>query len=594
MKQKNYILKIIPLQPLPSQAPDFFLYFCNKNYPINRGSLVKINFNKKDIFGYVYDFRPLEETKLFIKKLDYQLKPIKEIISPKIIFTDIQEKLAFKISRIYNLSLAHAFYLFLKFYINVNNPSIDNHFLTADLKNQKQKTTQQKFSLEILTRLDWEKILTAIDKKKVLLIFPSKEECEIYYPKIKDKISDLIYLKNLKNFNNYLQEIISPEKKIFLGNKNIIFLPWQNLDLIIVFNQGSLFYKEFFKTPKINYLELIEDLAKLMNCRLIYIDHFLSLSLYLKFKNLPYPQLNFNNFENISDLLKLINNNQTNKIFILQKNLGQRLICLKCYYQFQCPQCHHYLTVFENNLFCSFCFKSQPLTNLCPQCQSSEYLSIKGIGAQFIKKLLINNHFHFYEINNENDLKKFKKIKNQNGSHYIVLGNWHVLNLETDNSFFINFDKGFFSENLFLKEIYLRLAYNLYKTSKNLFIHTHLNEEKLNEIKEGLIIESILKERQLNYLPPFCYQIKLIARLSDLQKLNYRLISLKEELKKRVKDLNLKQPILISGPFLERILKIKKRYQMYLTLKTKQRFNLKKLLNNITLFEELRFDDYDL
>lgn len=570
--ERNYIIKVIPIQPLPPNSPDYFLYFYNEKIKV--GSLVKIDFQKKEQIGYVLDLEQVRDLKYFIKNLDYQIKPIKKVLTENTPLTEYQKKLAFKLSRRYYLSLSHAFYLFLNFYKNFNF----NFSLPDKIINKKEN-----FSLIVKNEFPFE----LIKNKKTLIICPTLADSEIWYSKLKNNIENLIYLKDLKNIPRYLNDILSNEKNVFIGNKKIIFLPWVNIEVIVVIKEGSLFYREFFKIPKINYLEIIEDYAKLFKCKLVYVDNFYSLNIYLNQKNISLPQLDFSTFKDFSSLIRLINPKTTNKIFILQKSLGRKLICLNCYYQFECSHCGSYLTIFEDKLFCYQCHKDYPLINICPNCQKND-LSIKSIGKQWLRNFLINKGFQVYEINQKRDLKKINK-KIENGC--IILGDWHILHLPTANSFFINFDIGFFSENIFLKEKYIRLAHCLKETSKNLFFHSRLNTQLLEKIRAGLIIKDIIEERAINKLPPFYYQIKIVSRLSNLQELNRRLINLKEELKKRI--LFEKEEIEITGPFLERIFKIKKRYQMYLLIKSKNYLNLKKLLENLKYFEEIKFDDYD-
>ncbi|MCS7183792.1 MAG: hypothetical protein NZ866_00380 [Patescibacteria group bacterium] len=570
MEQKNYILKVVPLQPLPPQTPDFFLYFSGKK--ISHGSLVKIEIRKKEKIGYVWKTNHISEVKYLIKNLDYQIKGIKDVITEKDIFSEIQKKIAYKISRRYYLSLSSALSLFFNFsktYINFNLP-------------QKINVVNRKFKLEIWKRINWEKL----NNKKVIIILPTQREADNFYFQNKDKKVNLIYLKNLKNLKSYIDLIVSPEKNIFLGSKKIIFLPWQNIDKIIVLKEGSPLYREFFKNPKINYLEIIEDLAKLLKCYLIYSDDFYTLSVYLKFPQLKYPKVEFTPFQSINQLKKIIQeDNRLTKIFILQKNLAQRLICSNCFYKFDCQNCQNYLTVYENNLFCPQCHKNYPFPALCPKCQNSN-LIIKEIGKEWLKKFLNNQKINFFEIQSESQFKKFKQFKNKKG---VIIGSWLILNIFSPKTIFMNFDKAFFSDNLVLKEKYLHLLYLLKNSSAQLFLQTKLNQEILNKIKNGIIIKELIEERRLNKLPPFYSKVKLISRLSNLQELNRRLLSLKDLLKKRI--LLSKKEVEITGPFLERISRIKKRYQMYLQLKSKNFIDLKNLLEGVSCLEEINFDD---
>ncbi|GIW65876.1 MAG: hypothetical protein KatS3mg094_395 [Candidatus Parcubacteria bacterium] len=573
MEQKNYILKIIPIQPLPPNSPDFFLYF--SPIKVENGSLVEINFRGKNIPGYTWDSRKISEVKFIIKNLDYQIKPIKNILIEKDILLDYQKKLAFKISRYYYLSLAYSFYLFLKYYKKCNLINLKEKLN----KNYSQfENINRRFEINFYQELTID-LINEINKYRSLIIFPVKHQANNFYFNFKNKIPKLIYLNDITKNSDY---IFSNENYTFLGSKNIIFLPLINIEKIFVFNEGSIFYNEFFKTPKINYLELIESYAKLSKCSLNYIDNFYSLKSYIKFPKLSHPKINFISFADISYLTKI---NGIKKVFVFQKNIGQKLFCLDCHYRFECQKCKNYLTIIDDSLFCNKCLIYYSITK-CPRCQGDR-LYIKKIGKEFIKKYLSNHNLRFFDIESELDLKKIKNSKNND---YFIIGNWQILDIPTDYSFFINFDVSFLSENIFLKEKYLRIIKQLENSSKKVFVHTRLDKKFLNKIKEGIIIKDIIKERELNYLPPFCYQIKLISRLTNLESLNYRLINIKEKLKVKIKNNEIK----ILGPFLERFLKVNKRYQMYLLLKSKKRINVKEILNGIEYIEKVEFDDYDI
>ncbi|GIW66257.1 MAG: hypothetical protein KatS3mg095_0155 [Candidatus Parcubacteria bacterium] len=579
MKQNNYILKVIPLQPLLPNSPDFFIYFSSKK--VKNGSLVEIDFKGKNTIGYVLNSQKLSEVKFLIKRLNYQIKSIKKVLIDKSTLTDYQKKIAFKISRYYYLSLSHSFYLFLKFY---KKNKISTLFKKIDIESSFQQT-KGKFRVSILKKFNF----SLIENNRCLIIFPLKQQADSFYFNFKNKIPNLIYLnlEKINNFEKYLDCLFSNKNYIFLGNKNIIFLPINNLDKIIVFNEGSIFYNEFFKIPKINYLEIIEIYAKLLKCQLIYIDDFLSLRTYLKFRILSYPKINFETFQRIEDLIKISPKEGLKKIFIFQKNIGQKLSCLDCYYNFECEKCRNYLTILEDSLFCNQCLLYKPLITYCPRC-NSENLFIKKIGKEFIKKILLNNGFNFLDIAKDQDIKKI----NKNTKDCFIIGSWQILNIPSEYVFFINFDIAFFSDNLFLKEKYLRLLKHLENYSKKIFVHTSLSKNFIDKIRQGQFIEDIIQERKFNYVPPFCYQVKLISRLSDLEKLNFRLLTLKERLKNKINKES--SEIKILGPFLERYLKVKKRYQMYILLKSKKRINLKKLLEDEKYIEEIKFDDYDI
>jgi primosomal protein N' len=52
-------------------------------------------------------------------------------------------------------------------------------------------------------------------------------------------------LPQRKAFFSLLEKIINDNNEIFIGTKNSIFLPWQNLEKIIVYDEVRFFIKNF-------------------------------------------------------------------------------------------------------------------------------------------------------------------------------------------------------------------------------------------------------------------------------------------------------------------------------------------------------------
>ena len=575
---KISILKIIPIEELPFNSPDYFIYF--STFEVNKGAIIKCTLKNKEIYGYVYEKLDFKKTKKILKEVDYQIKNIEEVYLKDNFISNIQEDLAIWISRNYGISLAHAFYFFLNYFKKIKDfspPSLEKG---------------GKFKKIYLKDLD----KNLLNEKPLLILTPTEAYAKYVYEKLKEEIIEDLILLDLdakkEKFNEFINLILKKEEKIYIGSKNSIFLPWQKLKSIIVYKEGDIFYKEYFKIPYFNYINIIEKFSKLLKTKLILIDQFPSLKTVIDFNiEKPIEKINFERFFSIFEINQILEKYRTVKIFVPTKLTARRLICAICFYEFQCPKCNYPLNIYENTAFCRICFKNYKIENKCPNCESNDLL-VKGIGANWLRKYLEKNGYFVYMINKEEDIKNFLKANYRN---YILIGSLYLLNPflpKTDAGIFINFDFSIHSSNPFLKEKYLRILFDFSNLVKDLYLHTNLPEDKLEKIKNFEILKEIIEERKIQKLPPFYKIIKLISRLRNLELLNKRLLSAKETLNKNKLLQNV--DIEIYGPFLERIPMKIKRYQLFLLIKHKSEINFKKLLEGVNYIEEIRADEEEI
>jgi primosomal protein N' (replication factor Y) len=567
---KIYLLNIVILDQLPSNTPDYFTYF-STNY-IKKFSFVKVDFKGRIKVGLVIDIKPIVKSE--VKRLDFALKNIKEFIRPGFI-SEIQEKLAYWISKNYFISLSHAFCFFTNFYKKIEN-----------IEAEPKPEFSNKFKFLYFEKFD-DKL---IENPPILIITPTEELAKILNKKIENSYLIDLEVKKEK-FSDLIRKILNKENLVFIGTKNSIFLPWQKLNSIIVLEEGSIFYKEHFKPPYFNYLNLIKKLAMLLKSKLILIDEFPSLETYVKLNLKNYPKFSFQKIEDIDELPKILENYEKSKIFIPTKSLAQKFYCSNCFYEFDCPKCNYPLTILENKLYCRVCFKEYEIPKNCPNCGSFD-LSLKGIGGLWVKNFLERKGFFVVFINDESDIKNFLK---KDYKRYVLIGSLYILNPlipKTESAIFLNFDNAFYSWNIFLKEKNLRILKKLSNKANDIYVQTKFDDEILGKIKNGEIIKDIIDEREDNFLPPFSRIIKLVGRLKNLEELNKRLLQVKESLNN--KKILFNKRIEISGPFLEKIPKRMKRYQMFLVLKLEDGVDLKKLLEDIKYIEEIRGDEEEI
>ena len=562
-----FIIDIIPLIRLPANAPDSFSYFYNSK--IQSGSIVLIEFKKKKIFGYVLKSEPIEKKRKFLKEVQIDLKPVLKIVNNNPLIFPYQIKLAFWLKNFYNLSLSTSLSLF---------------FPTKKLLTySKQKNNIKK---EV--------------NKKILIIVPQKSYLE--FLKKKYPFANLISFEK-KDFYIILEKIIGNNNDYFIGTKNSIFLPWQNLEKIIIYEEGSIFYKDFFKPPYFDYRKIFLKFAEINKIKyeiqgdlpsfdsIIRIQSNTNKSIIInntykyiskaqysqyqhKFSLKNIERINEKEFENkIKEFKKTI-------IFVPEKTFGKKITCEFCFQSLTCSKCGKFLLLEENFLYCSYCFKKQNLPQICPFCQKKYNFFVARKGVKAIFKFLLNLKRNVYFLEKENN----KIIKEFNEKEQIdLVGSLLLLNplLENCESFFFyNFDEFYFLNNYFLKEKFIRILDFFKNKSLKIFLISNIvNPEIDNKIKNGEIIKDFIEERKINNLPPFKRLVILKEGSQDLKKIQKKLFFIKEKIKKDNPDIE------IFGPIFAPKFKIKNRFFLELVLKIENNlnFNLKKILQNIDI-----------
>lgn len=574
MSNNKYFLitDIIPLTKLPNKAPDFFSYFTNKN--LNIGSLVEIELKNKKVIGYVFRIDRLEYRRFLIKNQKINLKPVIKIINNSPIITSNQIKLAFWLKNYSNVSLATAFSMIFP-YKKLATFQIKKY----NIKNNFEKN-KRKFEIEFFNELN----KNILKDKKTLIVVPQQNYL-YFLTKTLDQVN-LIYPKQ-KNFLNILEKIVNKNKEIFIGNKNSVFLPWENLDQLIVYEEGSIFYKDFFKPPYFNYKKIFLKFCEINKIKYIAISKLPSFDLINK-KSLNIKIQTNNKIERISEkeFENKINNFKKTVIFIPEKNFGSNIICEFCFQSLICNKCGKYLCIEENFVYCPYCLKKETMPNICPYCKNKSNFLIYHKGAKAIYGFLnsTGKKTYFLEKEDEKIIKNFNEDKEA-----ILIGSLLLFNPlieKIDSFFFYNFDQFYYSYDFFVKEKFIRIInFYLEKANKIFLIGKIKNTEIENQIKNGSIINYLINERKINNLPPFKRLVILKEGSTNLNGLQKKLLYIKEKIKKR-------NPLLdIFGPLFAKPFKIKNRFFLELVIKINDdlNFNLKNLLEDINI-EELDCD----
>ena len=202
--------------------------------------------------------------------------------------------------------------------------------------------------------------------------------------------------------------------KVAIGARSAIFLPFDNLGLIIIDEEHESSYKSD-SDPKYNAREIGELKCNIENCKLVLGSATPSVETYYRCMNgeielltlekradgakLPFikivdmrEELLKNNKSIFSrDLYNGINKALSNKeqiiLFLNRRGFSTFISCRKCGYVFQCDNCDISLTYHSsgNYLSCHYCGRRYPIKKVCPKC-GSRYVKHFGIGTEKIEE----------------------------------------------------------------------------------------------------------------------------------------------------------------------------------------------------------------
>lgn len=223
------------------------------------------------------------------------------------------------------------------------------------------------------------------------------------------------------------KRVLSDSGKIILGARSSIFLPFKNLNLIIIDEEHENAYKQFNPAPRYHARDSAIYLAKIHNAKTLLGSATPSVESYFNAVSNKYGLINltkrYNNVELpeiiLKDLKESISNNKMKGSFsdFLLKNIkstlekGKQVIifqnrrgyspyqeCESCGYVFYCKNCDVSLTYhsISNELKCHHCGYKLKNDNKCIKCSSNSLIK-KGLGTQQITEE-IKAYFPNYKV----------------------------------------------------------------------------------------------------------------------------------------------------------------------------------------------------
>lgn len=567
---------------------------------IKKGHLVTIPFRQKKVIGLV------NKTKNKTLTSSSKLKSIKNLWSNKVFFSSINFKFLWWVAQYYFISPALVFKLFPLFsFKDPNNKEQSQKLKISSLKNNSDLSFPvlvQFFKRKTIFQF-YKELLSSIlkQKNKAIFIFPEEKEASKFSqflvdenPSLKSKwafVTSRISKKELQKIWTFFKK---GKTNIIIGTQIIVFLPYKNLDFVVLDQEESEYYKNS-QNPRYHVRDLVFKLGNLFSSRIILTSITPSLESFYKikkgklaFKQLeslhspPFRIVNLSSekkkqyFEIISPALKkeiekYLNKNK--RIFILynRKGIATTIFCRDCGFRLACSNCGVNLALHYSNqpnkkyiLICHYCgHKSDPPAR-CPVCGGFK-LKLSGKGLEKIKEEL-KHLFPKVQIFTIDQNTPEKEIKKQAKSK-IIIGTVFSLSRINFNQIslivigladqFLNFAEYKAQEKTF--HIFSKLIYNLNEKKVPILIQTFQPHSPVfKAFKKGnleLFYKKELALRKKFNFPPFCQLLKLIYQRSRPSQVLSETMKLYKKLQKEFKNT---KGIEILEPLSQRLLRKRK------------------------------------
>lgn len=221
-------------------------------------------------------------------------------------------------------------------------------------------------------------------------------------------------LSDSERYDEY-RKITNGESKIVIGTRSAIFVPFNNIGVIIIDEEHTSSYKQD-NNPRYSAINVAEWRSKYHNCPLVFGSATPSLESFAKAGNHVYklltlteraggsvlPNVNIVDMKKevkkgnfiLSDMLKnkigeVLDRGEQAIILLNRRGYSSTISCKECGYVYKCPNCDITYTYHKssNNLKCHYCGYSMVLPNKCSIC-GSDNLKDYGLGTEKLEETL--------------------------------------------------------------------------------------------------------------------------------------------------------------------------------------------------------------
>ena len=464
-------------------------------------------------------------------------------------------------------------------------------------------------------------------KKSVIILVPeialTPNVFQKFYNIFKDKVA--LWHSGLTKLEKgwVWQQLRKRKISVIVGARSAIFLPMENLGMVVVDEEQESSYKQESPSPRYNARDIALVRSKFSNSIALLTSATPSLESYyncinkkLKYVELTkrygksiYPniklinmRLNYNDRINFSqhlsrELVTKVNQciNDGEQVILLHNRRGYAYIqiCKNCEWIFQCPNCTVSLTYHKsgNTMLCHHCNFKSPMKIKCLECGQDD-LEILGHGTQKIEdeisKMLPLAKIARLDIDSsKNKGAHFKILKKFEKQEYnILLGTQMIAKgLDFENVTFvgiINADVGLFLPDFRSGEKIFQLIYQVSGRAGRrqkqglVYIQTYNPDDIFIKTASQLDLKSFYKislnQRKELFYPPF----NRICRILFQGKNKNNTLKIAEELSEKFEN----NKFNVLGPSIAPIEKIKGmwRYHLLIKINLNKPYELQKFL----------------
>ncbi len=384
-----------------------FSYHSSKNISI--GSLVTVVFNNREKEAVI-----LEKT----EKPAFDTLEILEVTET--FFSQKQLALAHFIASYYICSLGDAFALMTPF---LRERDEENDFSHASDTSKIVLSKKQEEALNFLQKRKvallfgdtgsgktevYMKYFEAVlrEGKRAIFLMPEISLTPQMSKRLKEHFGDDFVLWHSKltplQKKKALAKIYSGEAKIIAGARSALFLPIEELGLIVVDEEHDDSYKSASR-PRYNARDLAIYMGKLYGVPVVLGSATPSLSSYVKF---PHARLKGGHFvsnkhfvyerspEELTEFMQItlretLEKKEQSIVFLPTRANFKYLICGDCGHNFKCAFCSVGMSLHQHSraMKCHYCNFTQAIPQVCPECHSPHLVSSRLGTAEAVKNI---------------------------------------------------------------------------------------------------------------------------------------------------------------------------------------------------------------
>lgn len=394
------IARIIPIKRLPAHL-SYFDYAVPADYQdrIAIGQLVVIPFRKSNIFGLVLSLS---------KKGEEGLKDISEIYIETPIISPTGLKCIEMLSAQYRISMGTAAKLALP---PLQKRKLKKVTLSPHNKTSPSKKKKPEF-VSYSTSKDRASLIQKNSAENTLILVPEKQHCQEIFSALdaEQQKRAVIWNSDLstKEQFEFWCAIQRGAKTIIIGTRGAVFLPFPELDTIIIEQEHHPQHKHWDQAPRYHAKDVAHWLAEEHGAQCLYLSFSPSCETYFNVhkkkmraeKSIISPprklptiidmseEMRAGRYGALSDAAKQALEESTQDVFLFLQRRGfsRSLRCTSCHFLSVCPQCSLPLSYHEadKSMHCHSCNITRPTPEACPQCKKAT-IAFRGVGTEFLE-----------------------------------------------------------------------------------------------------------------------------------------------------------------------------------------------------------------